>query len=398
MPLIYTEDGEYVFAIDDHGDTRNGKSQWVVYDKAMNAILDRHSYEASRGEQPAPPSPPPAAPSPEVPPIGPSAPVPTPGAAMRVFQVTDASDGELTPRMYSYWSNAWIASDGSIYVFVGHADGHPRFFRVPHGGAVERLGSPLSYTGTAEGWYWDAAGWIYLLDGSRLRHVDPFGSRDDVVFDIGDTHPGCRLWQAHSSDDGQTHSATVQRITDNGPYQNAGTVVVSHGQQEYFPAQGTLDESQITADGSYLIIKEDDDNRVITMGTRDTRLFRNADGALGHSDCGRSLIVGEDDQHGECVLYDLHEPLVPERRRTLFKTWAMGHISVKGNRCLLSDATHLSLVALDGSGVTPLIAHGMVGSDYDHQVQGNLDPTGRVACYMTNHGGERFDVFLLVLP
>jgi hypothetical protein len=88
--------------------------------------------------------------------------------------------------------------------------------------------------------------------------------------------------------------------------------------------------------------------------------------------------------------------LTLDRRRTLFTTWNMGYVSLRGGRCLHSDATHLSLVDLESGQRTPLVAHGNVGNDYDSRVKANLDPTGRVACYMTNDG-RRFDVWLLAL-
>jgi len=43
-----------------------------------------------------------------------------------------------------------------------------------------------------------------------------------------------------------------------------------------------------------------------------------------------------------------------------------------------------------------LTAHGMVGGGYDFQVNANLDPTGRVAVFMSNKEG-RMDAWLLVL-
>jgi hypothetical protein len=322
------------------------------------------------------------------------------GGSLRLRRVTDERDGELVPRMYSYWSSAWMGAT-CTYVFVGHADNHPRFFQVDRAtGAVMRFGSLIPYAGTGEGWYWSLDGEVYLCDGPRLRRFNPFTGEDVIVFDISDSHPGCRLWQAHSSADGETHSATVERITSDGPYVRVGTVVFWKGRQDFYPAHGVLDESQITPDGAFLIIKEDDDNRIINLFTRETRLLRDEARAIGHSDCGPGFVVGEADKPdpGACVMWDLRGPLTQERCRILFQTLNMGHVSVRGTTCLLSDQTHISLVPLDGSGVRPLIEHGMVGSDYDHQVQANLDPTGRVACYMTNQGGGRLDVFLLDIP
>jgi hypothetical protein len=378
MPMeIQSKDGRYLLAVQDDGNV-------VVYDRGR-PVWDRWTHEAA--EKPAP--------GPD-PPVPVERPRPSSRPDVRVIRVTDETDGQLVNRMYAYWSSAWV-SGGTVYVFVGHADGRPRFFQVDiASGQVSRRGPLLPYRGEGEGWYFDLDGWVYLTDGPRLRRVNPFTGEDRVVFDIADTHPGCRIWQAHSSEDGAVHSATVQRILSDGPYTPIGTVVYRNSQQEFFPAQGALDESQITSDGQFLIIHEDHHNRIINLETRDMRLLIDDDGAVEHSDCGRGYIVGEDNIHGECVLWDLRQPLTPARRKGLFSTWNMGHVSVKGGRCLVSDQTHLSLVALDGGGVTPLIEHGMTGSGYDYQVHGNLDPTGRVACYVSNMHG-RFDVYLLTL-
>jgi hypothetical protein len=385
VPEIRTDDDRYLLAVQGDGNA-------VVYDRGT-PIWDRWSYEA---RQPAPD-----------PLEQPEPPRQQPSGAPRVIRVTNGSDGEFVNRMYSYWPNA-VVLNGDVYVFAGHVDGRPRFFRVDlSDGRVTRLGSLLPYGGEAEGWYWDREGWVYLCDGPRLRRVNPFTGKDVVVFDITETHPGCRLSQSHSSDDGKTHSATVQRIVDDGPYPNIGTVAFHRGEQVFFPTERFLDESAITTEGVvFLIIKEYDkdangdpineDNRIINLETRETRLLLDADGAVGHSDCGPGFVVGEDNIHGACVYWDLRQPLSAARRRTLFETWGMGHVSIRGGRCLLSNDTHLSLVALDGSGVTRLLAHGMIGAGYDYQVRASLDPTGAVACYMTNAGGH-LDVFLLLL-
>lgn len=328
-----------------------------------------------RKRKPTEPAPPPA------PPIGPRTPM----------KVTDASDGELLNRTYSYWPNAWAGPDGRVTLFVGHADGRPKFFRVNlTTGHVERLGALLGYGGTGEGWYWDRAGYIFLCDGPRLRRVNPFTGHDTVVMDISQLHPGYRLWQAHSSEDGTVHSATVEKVVSEGAYPRLGTVAQRHGELMLFSAEGTLDESQVSADGGFLIIKENDDNRIIDLVTRDERRITNTEGALGHSDCGHGFAVGEDDQRGACVHLDLRTL----ERRLLFPTWGMGVVSVRGGRCLVTNSRSLSLVALDGSGLTHLIDHGMQGSGYDFTCRANLDPTGTVALYLSNAAG-RMDAYLL---
>jgi len=313
----------------------------------------------------------------------------------RVIRVSDEQDGELLNRLYSYWSNSVLLNSGA-FAFVGHADGQPRFFRVDlDTGELLRLGSLLGYGGTSEGWFWTQHGWITLCDGPRLRTANPFNGGDQVLFDISETHPGCRLWQAHSDDEGLTHSATVERITTDGPYQRIGTVVFRTGAQRFFPAQGVLDESQIDRSGRFLIIKEDDNNRIIDLVSGEWVILQQDEGAVGHSDCGSGFVVGEDDHYGACVRWDLTMPIHAEQRRELFSTWGMGHVSVRGNRCLLSDTTHLSLVALDGSGVVPILEHGMLSDgSYDTQVHASLSPCGRLASYVSNAAG-RMDLYVV---
>lgn len=281
-------------------------------------------------------------------------------------------------RIYSYWSNAWINGD-TAHVFVGHDDGvHLYALNLNSGEVYLNRSRVLLPNGTGEGWYWDGGGRITLCDGSRLRRLSPYGDLDETIVDIAETHPGCRLWQAHSSDDGTVHSATVEQIVSDGPYVRIGTIVKRVGGIDYFQAQTTLDESQVSRDGRWLLIKEGDDNRIVDLATGSERLISDAAGALGHSDCGPAFAVGEDNQRGACTWLDF----ATLERRVLFETWNMGYVSVRGGRCLHSGETHLNLVDLNGGGLTPLVEHGG-GTSYDERVKANLDPTGRVAFYVS---------------
>lgn len=352
----------------------------------------------------------------------PPQPLPVPDPTSRQpIRVTDDRDGELLNRGYAYWPQAWIGANGLIHLFVGHADGHPRFFTVTvQTGEIVRLGPLLDqfgYVGTGEGLYFDKAGWIYFCDGPRLRRVNPFTGQHEVVFSIEDTHSGCRIFQAHSSDDGQAHNATVQQIVESGPYPNLGTVIWRTGQaagvtfgpeggsfegrQDYYPADTyDLDESQL-AGTRYLLIKSspDDDNLVIDLETGEQRpWWRKADGSVGHSDCGDGFVVGADRAHGTCVRVNLsqqHPQGIP-----LYESWSIGHIAVKGQTCISSDSTHINRVALSGW-ITPLIKHGMVNPyppddprSYDYQVFGNISPDESTIMFMSNKEG-RMDAYVL---
>ena len=307
---------------------------------------------------------------------------PAPSPDVRVIRVTDERDGAFVHRMYGYWSNAWVSGRWA-YVFAGHADGRPRCFKVDlESGDVERDTFQAPYLGTTEGWSWTADGQITLCEGSRLLTANPFTGGAIVQTDISVTHPGCDLWQAHASDDGRVHTATVRRTVSDGAYPKIGTIVVRDGQQTFYAAQGDLDESAADPSGRFVIIKEEFqrdkkrlDNRILDLQSGADNWIRDEDGAFGHSDMGDGCIVGEDDQIGACVLMDLRT----RARRVLFSSWNMGHVSVRGNRCLGSDDTRLYDVRLDGSGRTALHAHG------SGEITGaNLDPSGRVGCYVAN--------------
>lgn len=392
---IQTADGRYILV--DQGD-----GNAVVYDRGR-PVWDRWTYEARQGAPAAPPAPGP-------PPAIAPAPIPAPPAAAlpghgRIIRVTDDRDGAIRPRMYSDLANAYVdLALNAVLVFCGTDDG-PRFFKVDlTSGEVQRLGRCVVYGGETEGWSWDGTRRIHLCEGPRFHRVNPFDQADDqVLFDISEDSQfaHCDLWQPHSSDDGQTHSATVRRIVSDGAYPKIGTVVFKRGSQIFFDAHGTLDESQVTRDGRYVVIKENtdgsgDDNRIINLETRETRLLRDLERAVGHSDCGASVVIGEADKPdpGACVLWHLDR--LNEGPGLLFLTTNMGYVSYRAGVCLHSGETQLSLVNLNGDGLTPIAAHGSIGSDYDNRVKANLDASGRVACFMSNRDGRR-DVFLLVL-
>lgn len=408
MPLYTTPDGRYMVAWETPGE---GDGNSVIYDNWRAGenngqplpIWNRWSYEAERGEARPPAVTPPGAPSVPIP----LTPLPaTPITTGRLLPVTNASDGRIIPREYSYWSNCWIA-EGTYYVFCGTSNG-PAFFAVDRQlGAVTRLGNLAHVGGETEGWFWLRDGSLIVLAGSQLLRVNPFRTTpSEVLIDLESLgHPGCDLWQPHSSEDGSTFSATVRRIVSDGKYPNLGTITVRRGTPFYISAEGDLDESHLSGDGRYIIMEErraepGNDNRIINLDTRDTRWITDGDGALSHIDCGPDYMVGEADRPDPqcCARIQLDGTLTVASRVELFYTSNMGHVSVRGGRCLLSNRTHLSLVDLNGNGVTPLIEHGMVGDGYDRQVKASWDPTGQVVCFRSNRGTDRDDLFLLEVP
>lgn len=392
-----------------HGIEAGHDLEWIR--QAIRADQGGEWRSKHPGEPPAPPEPPsePPPPPPE-PPSGPLQP-PPPVQRTRLFQVTTEVDGPVAPRTYGYWSNAWVEPGGeTILVFCGLRNG-PAFFRVyRRSDLVEPLGRwNMPYGGETEGWYWDLQGWIYMAVGPRLLRIHPGTGEEQVVGDISGLYPGCDLWQPHSSLDGSAHSATVRQIVSGGKYPNMATVVFRPGSVDRYPAQGDLDESQISPDAQDLVIKETLEdglsNRFIRVGAADGQRIRKAEGAIGHSDLGPGgLLIGEwsppaGSEHGQCVRWDL-QPGVPPRRRELFPTWNLGHLSYQAGRWLRSDGQRLSLLDPDTGQLTPLWDHGMVitGSEaYDFQTGANLDPSGTVVCFRSNNGGPTQHLFVLDL-
>jgi hypothetical protein len=320
------------------------------------------------------------------PPQPPLPPPPQPG--LRTWSALVLPTTEPIPaREYSYWSHVVVMGD-AVYAMTCSSSNHPTFWRIDANGSITNMGPMIKYRGEGEGWYFDHNGEVYLIDGPRLRRVNPFDDQDTVVFDISDRYPNHNLWQAHSSDDGRVHCATVrQNSNDFNPH--IATVFVVDGEKHYVEARGKQDEAHITSNGSHGVIEEDNNNRIITIGTWGEVIINDADGALSHVDCGPSYMVGEDNINGRAWKIDL-----PSLQRTeLEQTWGMGHVSVQNGRCLLSNTGSLMWMDLNGGGLTHILDHGMrvpagVDDPYDYQVKANMDATGTVALYMTNHGGK----------
>lgn len=376
MRDLTSDNGRY-YAVqqDDHN--------FVVYElPSWKPVWDQWSHEASHGHPDPPPTPDPPTPGPT--------PGPVPKFDFKVIPITDDTQGYIPRREYSYWAHACVIGD-TTYVLTCASDGHPKFFRVDAAGNVTSMGPMVGYTGEGEGWYFDRQGRLYIIQGPQLHRVNPFNGQDEVVFDISDKYGNHNLWQAHSSDDGNTHCATV-RENSNDFNPHVATVIAQGNRKTYVPAMGKQDESHITADGGFCIIEEDDNNRIVSVKTGAEQLILDGDGALSHIDCGPGYMVGEDNIHGVAWKIDL-----PSLQRTpLEQTWGMGHVSVQNNRCLLSNQSSLMWMDLNGNGLTHVLDHGMVGSGYDYQVKANLDPTGSVAVYMTNQGGSPNQAVMLV--
>ena len=334
------------------------------------------------GRKPKPPKPTPVDPAPG--PLPP--PEPWPGPPAPEPEIVPIKPGRLTritgpfrPRLYSYWPNAWVRPDGVIFVFGGLQGYGPQLYAIRDGQAEIFGWTPPIAGSETEGWYWNKTGQIYAPRGGQLLRCHPFDPlQDEVVFDLG-SHNAIK--QCHSSNDGQVHSATLNQ-TD--------TVVWYRGRLlPIFYSQRTLDESQISPDGEWLVIKEtDSDHKLwnVIVKLLNGNRYEIAPGAsIGHSDLVTTdmgtYIVGADAWNGYAVCRHLESG----QQANIFSTWDMGHVSVRGERALWSrqELGHLALGSpfAVNTAPTPIFQHGETSDEYDRQVRANLSPCGRVATF-----------------
>jgi len=195
-------------------------------------------------------------------------------------------------------------------------------------------------------------------------------------------------------------------------YQDAGFVVYRQDQQYPFGLRNGYDECQIDKSGRYLVVKAGleppgGDNIIIDLDTGDEYTILDRDGAVGHSDCGNCILIGEDDSSDrwQMVLWDLRAPSSSHQKLLRGgSTWGngMGHNAVRGNRVLVSNENGLIIVSTDGSQKETPVAPSLMCpptsplNPYDWQVRASWDPIAEYACWLANcDGSHRLDAFLV---
>jgi hypothetical protein len=245
---------------------------------------------------------------------------------------------------------------------------------------------------------------------------------------------GREIWQMHSSDDDNVHSATVR---DSSSYNMLGCMAYTESthQTTYVAAKGDYDECQIDKSGRYLVIKENvdgldgEDNRIIDLQTGVEKIFLDRDGAAGHSDLGYGYMVAEDNfyaQSGATRVWQLGQDLhAPGQGRLVYElsSWdaGLGHVShgnalpgdSTGQMACVSSSTRKNLprvneivcFRLDGSMNALIVAPNMTdlnaaggGEDYWKDPKGNLDVTGEYFVWVANMGSSRQDAFIVRIP
>ena len=354
------------------------------------------------------------------------------------FRITNASDGELLPRGYSYWrqTNNHAGSD-RLLVFAGIKGAGPTLFSVDkRGGRVEKLGPMFQGTplqgATGEGMYFSARDphVLYCAVGSTMMRYDVASCTLTPVFDASQ-HLNRRvlLWQMHTACDDRTHSATV-RDADTGADLGACVFREATGRFVLIERRGDYDESQIDKSGDWLVIKENvdgrngEDNRIINVDSLTERTFLDEAGAAGHSDNGFGYMVSEDNWHAKPAavrVWNLSDLDAPPAGRLVYHSteWGagVGHVShanaarsvpignqwawvSNASQKAVPRANEIIAFPLDGSLRVVVVAPNLVrftGDLYDDLPKGNCDLTGEYFVWLGSPEGRR-DLFMVQMP
>ena len=354
------------------------------------------------------------------------------------FRITNASDGEILPRNYSYWrqTNCHAASDNML-VLVGIRESGPTLFSVDkRRGRVEKVGplfegTPLQGS-TGEGMYFSASDphVLYCAVGSTMMRYDVMKRTLTPVYDASE-HMNRRvlLWQMHSSYDDCTHSATVR---DAGSGADLGAGVFREDERRFtlIERRGDYDECQIDKSGHWLVIKENvdgrngEDNRIVHVDSLRERTFLDEAGAAGHSDNGFGYMVSEDNWHAKAAavrVWNLSDVDAPPGGRLVYHTteWGagVGHVShanahptlpIERQWVWISNATdkpipranEILTFPLDGSLRVTVVAPNLVrltGNLYDDLPKGNCDLTGEYFVWLGSPE-QRRDLLMVRAP
>ena len=390
--------------------------------------------------------------------------------AVRLTNATDCADGQdcLWYIGYSYWRNINNhAGSNEMLILLGMdrnlGGAGPSVIaynkltdQVQNRGPLFDASSPYSYA-TGEGWYFSAAKstnlYVYLVGTSRLWRYDVVTRRAESKPALDLTQckrpsvcpaASAYIFQPHSSDDDQVHSATVQ----DAAYARLGCVVYRSDRkryQFYAPRPGNvLDECHIDKSGQWLMLLETTpsgtlNNRVVNVKDGTSTEIDDVQGALGHLDMGFGYAVGADNWNPSPNATILLKFPVTNTQRPIGpvvhfnKRWdiaAANHVA-HGNAkagapesqyacgsnasrvqemadeivCFPLNANRNADGSLDvlvvGQVMTDLNARGgrdVYGDDYPQLPKGNLDVTGSYFLWTTNMGGDRLDAFLVKVP
>jgi hypothetical protein len=371
-------------------------------------------------------------------------PAPYNTAGIRLTNASDCGGADcIRDVAYSYWRNMnnHVGSD-QMLIFVGTdmASG-PALIQynkvtdeVTASGPVFPASSPYSAS-TGEGFYFSAnmPSKLYVGMGPVIERFDVLSKEIQTIVNVNAHLGGDHyLWQRHSSDDDNVHSATVR---NSASYEMLGCMVYQENiaRFSFFRKKGEYDECQIDKSGKWLVIKEDmdgadgEDNRIINVQTGEERVLLDRDGAGGHSDLGHGYMLASDNWSNDAnavKMWNLNAPSlngVLVYKNNDWNTASPAHISHTNARADLPPEQQIacgsSANAADGPGANETVCFRLDGSrqmlavapamtdvnrgkgdSYTRMPKGNLDVTGQYFIWTSNLAGNRTDAFLVKVP
>lgn len=370
----------------------------------------------------------------------------------RGVRITDASDCGGADCVwyvgYSYWRNT-NAHQGSndMLIFLGLNSSRggigPTLFRYNKTtDAITKVG-PMFPTGSrfqsypGGGWYFSGsqATKLYIDDGPRMLRYDVISKQFETVYDITAQFGTNRnIFQMHSSNDDQVHSATLQ-VTNTGEYLGCIVFLEATRQFRFYPKVGRFDECNLDKSGRWVISFEEINTpgdfamRIFDNQTgQETRRINGPSGTLGHTDMGYGYAVGADGYNSlpnATIRWDLQPTIVQGPVVHYNINWNVAaiqhpsHANAQPNVPLSqqyacgSDAStnyavqnEVTCFRVDGSNdqliVAPIMtdpnATGGCCDFYSKQAKGNLDITGQYFIWTSNLGGNRMDAFIVKVP
>jgi hypothetical protein len=381
---------------------------------------------------------------------------------VRITNASDCGGNDCVDYIgYSYWRNMNDHGGSNMMLLFVTLDrarggGGPTLFsydkstdQVTSLGPLFDPSSPFSYD-SGEGWYFSARRptQLYMNAGPKMLRYDVLSRAFETVFDASSQYgPDTRIWQMHSSDDDNVHSATLVQAST-GEYLGCLVYRESDAQFSFFAKLGAFDECQIDKSGRWLVIKEqtpttcpgcDEDNVIVDLQTGVQSLLSDPLGAAGHSDLGYGYMVAADDWfplpnawrlwslaldpvaglplgldnllQGELLYtgasWDVFAPQHVSFENARADTPIDQQYACGGSVNVINGprANEIICFMLDGSGRVLVVAPVMTdpnasggGSDYAKEPKGNLDVTGQYFLWTSNLGGDRLDAFIVKVP
>lgn len=403
MQKFVTKDKKYMVVEQD------GDNNLVIYPMKgeepdlSKPIWDRHSYEAVRN----------ISSDPDFHPNPTRDPIPIPSIDTILLTPVRVVRG-CNPIGMSYWRNINNHRDrDQLYMVLSISD-ELYLFTLDKRSLLTVNTRPLGIRHTGEGVYFSTTNPVilYVPTDQALVRLDVEDGRQGITWDLG---PGRKIWQCHSSYEGNVHSATIK----NNDYQiiKWGVYDEVKGREYTFPIEDQPDECQIDQSGKFLLTKQskhlggdrwDEYNKIINLADGSVTIIHDDEGAIGHSDCGFGCAIGEYDKSGQGGTLNRIN-FVTKEQDELFATgiWNMGYVSFTNarpnvplgeQRCLMSTPDQILSVKLNGGRAFRKICDNFSQSTkYEHRVKANLCPLGQFAAFTAFVDGE-LEAYIVGIP